>query len=260
MKKIKLGTSILIAILLYGFIFFSFSGDIDLSKRLLSPSLSAPFGYDSLGRNLFYLVSEGVLVSISISMSVVVVSTLLGLVIAYFMAKKGFLSNIFTILSDTFKVIPPAILALFLASISGSGSLKLILALSIASCSNIARTLYTKIKVINEDEYVKISRSYGKSGFAIFRTHVVVQLWPYMREQGISQMLSSMLTESALSYLGCGVGVSTVSLGSILSNSRSVSLSHPHAIVFPAMFLLLLASAFVLISKGLEERRRNRFF
>ena len=260
MKKMKLGIFLLLFIVVYGFVFFPFAGKMDMANRLAPPSLVAPFGFDSLGRNLLFEVAKGSLVSISIALVTVVISMVLGLFIAYMMSREGFLSNVFSVICDTFKVIPPAILALFLASVSGSGAMKLVLALSIASSSNIARTMYMRIVVMNNEEYVHIASSYGKSNLLIFLEHQIIQLRPYIREQGISLMLSVILTESALSYLGCGVGVATVSLGSILSNGRSVAFSYPHATIFPSIILVVLASSLVLISKGLEENRRARFY
>lgn len=260
MNKMKLGIALLLCIIVYGLVFFPFSGEMDVSRRLSSPSIVAPFGFDALGRNLFFEVAKGALVSISISLATVAISMVLGLFIAYMMSREGFLSNVFSVVCDTFKVIPPAILALFLASISGSGVVKLVIALSMAASSNIARTMYMRIAVMNKEEYVCIASSYGKSNISIFIEHQVIQLVPYIREQGMSLMLSTILTESALSYLGCGVGVSTVSLGSILSNARGVVFSYPHATIFPSIVLIVLASSLVLISKGMEDCRRTRFY
>ena len=60
MKKLVFGLSLLILLFSFSLIFASFSSEVDLSLRLSSPTIDAPFGYDSLGRNLLERVSAGV--------------------------------------------------------------------------------------------------------------------------------------------------------------------------------------------------------
>ncbi len=255
MNRRKIGLYIFISLFILSLILSIIPDEMNLDHRLAGVSFKAPFGYDDLGRNLILQVARGTLVSISLSVSVVLCSFALGLILAYFMSLEGIWSNVFIIISDAFKVIPPIVLALFLASISGPGSLKLVIALTLASSSNISRTLYLKIKVLNKESYIKVARSYGMSNVKIFCSHILIQLWPYIREQGVSLLLSCILTEASLSYIGCGVGVKTPSLGGILSSARPVFLSYPHATIFPTIVLLLLSTSLVLVSKSLKDDR-----
>lgn len=250
MKRRVVGGAIFISILILAFSFSFVPVEINLENRLSSPTFAAPFGYDTLGRNLALEVSRGTLVSISISFSVVVISMVMGIFFAYFMSKEGFASSVFSVITDSFKVIPSVILALFFASISGPGGVKLVIALSIGSSANIARTLYLKIRELMKEPYIKCSESFGIKKSILFISHVLPQLFPYIREQGLSLAISSILTESSLSYLGCGVKVTTPSLGGILAEARPIFLSSPWMAFFPTVIMLLLAISLTLISRS----------
>ena len=254
MKKIIVGVSLFALLLVFSLCFSSFSNDIDLAKRLESPTLSAPFGYDTLGRNLLERVAAGVLVSLGIAIVVSVISILFGVLLAYFMSKNGIISSVFSVLANTLKVVPSIILAIFLVASFGSGSVNLIIALSVSMVSNVARTIYSKIMVIEKEQYIKVAAGFGIGRTRIFITHILLELFPYLREQALSIMLSSIVSEASLSYLGCGVAVTTPSLGSILAEARPFFLAYPYLVIFPAIILFMLGLSLSLISSGIREK------
>ena len=254
MKKAFVGLALFSLLLVFSIIFASFSSEVDLALRLSEPSLSAPFGYDTLGRNLLERISAGVLVSLSIALAVAFLSIFLGLLIAYFMSLDSAIASVFMVICNSLKVIPSIILALFLAAISGPGVLKLIIALSVAMVSNVARTVFLKIKVISREGYIKVSEGFGIGRTRIFFSHILPELFPYLREQGLSIILSTIIAESSLSYLGCGVGVTTPSLGGILAEGRPFLLTAPWLVVFPSLALFLLGLSLSLISRGLARK------
>lgn len=253
MKKAILGAAILLFILIFSLAFSFFPIDVDLSKSFLGPNPSAPFGYDSLGRNLFLEVARGVVISFSIALLVSLISIVLGLLAAYLMSINRVAFSILNVVCNSFKVMPVIVLALFLASVKGPSVPKLIIALSLAMVSNVARTMLPRLEVARKESYMDIARGFGIPEPRIFIFHGIPALLAYIREELLSIMVSSILLESSLSYLGCGVGVSTPTIGSLLSDSRPYFFSYPHLIVFPALVLFLLSLSLSLISSGLRD-------
>ncbi|GEM_PF-3116192 len=253
MKKI-IGCIILLVLFVFSLLFSSFSTSVDLSLRLSPPSLEAPFGYDTLGRNLLERVASGTLVSFSISLPVALVSVACGTVIAYLMSLNGFLFSSLMVCCNSFKAIPATIIALFLLSLSGPGIIKLIVALSIAMVSNVARSLVSQIKAISSEAYIKTSEGFGIGKARIFTTHILPKLFPYLSEQFISVMLYAIIAESSLSYLGCGVEITTPSLGAILAELRPFFLNAPWTLAFPSTVLFLLGLSLSLISSAFSSK------
>lgn len=252
MKKAILGVAILIFILIFSFVFSFFPIDVDLSKSFLEPDFLSPFGYDSLGRNLFLEVARGVIISLSIALMVSLVSLVLGLLAAYSMSTNRVAFSILNVVCNSFKVMPVIVLALFLSSVEGPSVPKLIIALSLAMVSNVARTMLPRLEVARKESYMDIARGFGIPEPRIFIFHGIPALIAYIREEFLSIMVSSIVLESSLSYLGCGVGVSTPTIGSLLSDSRPYFFSYPRLVVFPALVLFLLSLSLSLISSGLR--------
>ena len=248
----KIGVIILVFLLLFA-IFFGGEGIVDTSKRLLSPTLEEPFGTDTLGRSLLERAAGGIAVSLIAASIATVFSLVLGLLLSYLYTLPRFPKEIFLSVSDSMKSIPSIVLALFLASISGPGLMKLSIAISISHISDVSRTAYSRTSVLLKEGYIEAERSIGAGSFRIFFRHLLPHIIPYLAFQGVSIFLSAVIAESTLSYLGCGVQVPTPSLGAILSEARPVMLSSPWMIIFPAFFLLLLGVSLSLIALSLSE-------
>lgn len=252
MKKIRMGMAILIAILAFAALFAE-DTYADGSIRLLPPSSDYPFGTDSSGRDLLGRICGGILVSFSIAIPVTLISAAGGIVLSFGFTVQKFPSAAVLSLSDSMKSIPPIILALFLNALSGPGILKLISALSIGNIPVIARMCHSRISVLRTDGPVMAAECMGIGRMRIFISHILPHLFPYLMLESVSIFSSSILTEASLSYLGCGVPPTLPSLGSILSDARSVVLVRPSMALIPAAILLLLGIALELIAKGLSE-------
>ena len=252
MKKFKFGASILIAIVLLSLIFAEFKTEINSSNALVGPSLLHPFGFDSLGRDLLGRVSAGVLVSLTVSAASVVIAMSVGLFFA-FMMSKGKMSYLAFAMSDSLKLLPLVPLALFLSSIGGPGAGKLIAAMSLSMAPVVARASYSKIAILKKERFTLSSYGFGYSSMQVFIMHILPHLYSYIREQAISLLLSAILMEASLSYLGAGLSVGTPSLGAIVAEAKAYMLTNPLFITFPSVVLLVLGFSLVMMIKGLSE-------
>lgn len=218
-------------------------GFTDLQIRLMPPSSEHPFGTDMLGRDILSRCALGTLISILIASSVTAISLAFGILLSFLYLHPSFHEGIILSVSDSLKSIPSIVLALFISAIAGPGIAVLVISLSLSHISDISRTSYAESRRISKEGYVEAARAMNGSTRWIFLHHVLPNMKGYLYEQGISVFLSSIIAESSLSFLGCGVPQPLPSLGSILSDARPVMTEAWWMILFPALIILLLAAS-----------------
>ena len=243
----------IIALLIAFAILFGGGGNVDTSHRLEAPSSEAFFGTDTLGRDLFARVAGGVGMSVAVAAVSVAFSFTAGVVLSYLYTLQHFPREILLSVSDSLKAVPSIVLALFLASLSGPGVMKLAIAISLGHIADISRTAYSRTASIMGEAFIESERAIGARHSRIFFSAVLPHVIPYLALQCVSVFLSSVIAESTLSYLGCGLPVSLPSLGSILAEARPVLLSAPWMIIFPGCALLLIGTALELIALSFSE-------
>lgn len=250
--KRRVGIIILLVIIIFSML-FSGAGTIDTGRRLLSPSFSEPFGTDTLGRSLLERTAGGIVVSLIAASLTTALSLTAGLLLSYLYTLPRFPGELMLSITDSMKAVPSIVFALFLASLTGPGLIKLSVALAVSHVADVSKTAYSKISVLQKEGFIEAERSIGAGSIRIFFRHLLPHMTSYIAFQGVSIFLSAVIAESTLSFLGCGVPAPTPSLGSILSEGRSVMLSAPWMVAFPAIALLLLGTSLELIALSFSE-------
>lgn len=252
MAKIRIGLIILALLLVFSFMTQS-KGEIDMSLYLSSPSLSHPFGCDSLGRDLLQRTSYGFL----ISALVVSLSSLIALVTALFLAfvirNTSIIGSVILSLVKAIRTVPSVVLALFLLSFSPRGGLCLIFTLSLSSSSLMTLLILPLLSSLEGEEYIIAERSLGLREGKIYMTHIIPSLMRVIREEFVTTLIRGVITESSISFLGFGLDPSLPTLGRLLSEGRSTMLTYPHTMIFPSLVLFLMGLGILLVSRGLSE-------
>ncbi len=209
--------------------------------RLLPPSAEHLFGTDMLGRDVAFRTASGTLVSAVIAASVVILSLLSGIILAYCYMHPLFPKGLLLGIADGLKSIPSIVLALFLSAITGPGIPVVVFSLSLSHISDISRTAYSEYLRIAEEGYTEAAIQMKAKRSWIFLHHMLPNMKQYLYEQGVSIFMTAIIAESSLSFLGCGVPQPVPSLGSILSEARPVMMEAWWMILFPSVVLFLMA-------------------
>ncbi len=252
MAKLRAGIFLLLVLLLSGLLFMG-KGEITLSDYLASPGEGHIFGCDALGRDLFSRCMYALLVSFSVSFAGALLSLIIALFVVFLCRREGIVRTVVISLLKAVKTVPSIILALFMLSFGGNGIIKLVLTLSFSGGATTALMILPLIKAIEGEEYIIAERSLGIGEGKIFFHHIVPTLAPFIMENFFQSMISMIITESSLSFLGLGPDETVPTLGRMLSEGRSLVLTYPHTVVFPALVLFLLGLSVMLISRGLSE-------
>lgn len=252
MAKLRTGIVILIILIVFSLLTAS-KGEMDMSQYLSSPSPSHPFGCDSLGRDLLGRCSYGLLVSLSVSVTSSLLGLAAALILVFIIKNVPVLGPVVHSLVKALKTLPSIVLALFLLSFPGNGTFRLIFTLSLSAASSMTLLFVPLLDSIDGEDYIIAERSLGMREGKIYKRHIIPSLVYVIREEFSSTLISAVITESSISFLGLGLDVSVPTLGRLLSEGRSTALTYPHTVVFPALMLFLTGLGMLLINRALSE-------
>jgi peptide/nickel transport system permease protein len=228
---------------------------IDLSHRLLAPSAGHWFGTDELGRDIFVRIVFGARISMTVAVSVVAISLLVGLSIG---GIAGFYGGIFDTLlniyvTNAFLSLPGILLAIAFVAFLGPGLTNLVLALAISGWPGYARLVRAQVMAVKQREFVEAARALGASDLRVFSRHILPNILQPLIVQAAVGMAAAVLAEATLSFLGLGLPQPAPSWGAMLNDGRSHLFDAPHLIFFPAVAVMLCVLSFNFIGDALRD-------
>ncbi len=227
----------------------------NLPQRLQPPGVRHWMGTDELGRDILSRVLYGARISMTVAVSVVLGSGLLGLVVGllagYFGGWYDRLVNV--VLINAFLSFPGILLAIAFAAFLGPGLSKVILALVITGWAGYARLARAQALKVKEMEFIVAARSLGASAPRILARHLLPNILQPVLIQATIGMASAILAESTLSFLGLGVLAPVPSWGAMLNDARSHLFDAPHMVLFPALAVMAAVLAFNLLGDALRD-------
>jgi peptide/nickel transport system permease protein len=195
------------------------AGASDTSTR----AATLPFGGDKWGRDVLEKVIKGTETSLLVGLAAAALATLLG---TFFGAQAGYfggrVDDFFNWLYSVFTSIPYLLLILAIAAVlNQKGTLTVVLILGLTGWTGIFRLVraeYLKHKV---REYVQAADALGASNARRMFVHILPNVSHVVLVQMSLHVVLFIKSEVILSFLGFGVGVDTVSWGSMLNEAQS---------------------------------------
>lgn len=218
---------------------------LDVLHSLAAPSFQHPFGTDDVGRDYFIRVLYGGRVSLLIgflamgmSMSIGVA---LGLISGYF---GGIIDAVLMRLVDVISSIPWIIMVMVIGMLFGRGFLSLVLVIGLLSWMEIARLIRSEVLSLKGREYVQYARFLGVPAWKILLSHIFPSILPTTITAATASVASSIMVESALSFLGRGISAPMSSWGSLLQNAQKFLQKAPYMAVLPGILIILTVLSF----------------
>jgi peptide/nickel transport system permease protein len=182
---------------------------------------SHPLGTDQLGRDIVSRLIVGSRVSVIVGIASVAIATCvgvtMGLVAGYY---GGWWDVLLMRLTDAFLSIPFLVLVVAIAGVVGPGILTIILILGLTGWVVFSRVVRGEVLALREQEYVMAARALGQADVVILARHILPNVTASVIVLGTLQVATSILAESALSFLGLGVQPPTVTWGGMLADGR----------------------------------------
>lgn len=226
----------------------------ELRNTAASPSLSAPFGYDELGRDLLARVIFGGRITIGIALGAVAAGGLLGVVVGVVAGYgRGWLDSLLMRIIDTLLAFPSLILALAIVGALGASAINLAVAAAIYCVPQFARMTRATILSLSVEEYVTAARVSGASPVRISLLHLLPNAVAPLIVQTTYAIAAVILVTSGLSFLGLGVQPPSPEWGAMLSRGRDYLRSDPHIVMIPGVVIAVFILALNLVGDGLRK-------
>lgn len=236
---------------------YSFS-DVNTNEEYLNPlkgfSKGHYLGTDILGRDLFARLSQGIRISMQLSIvtaaACVVFGTVYGAVSAYF---GGIVDTIMTRIVEILMIIPSMIYIILLMVVMGNSIKTIIIAMSLTRWLNYSLLVRGEVLKIKENEFVLASKSLGGNFFWITIKHLIPNTLNVIIIRLTTDIPSIVFTEAFLSYIGLGVPLPQASLGNLVSDGLAGMSTYPYLFIIPATVLSLITLAFNIVGDALND-------
>ena len=248
---------------------------LDLADSHLPPAwvvdgrASYPLGTDDQGRDILSGLLFGARISLTVGLSAVGLSLLLG-VAAGLLA--GFVGGVVDAalmrLCDVMLSFPPILIALLIDGIGRAifpqardvlAFAVLILALTLTDWVRYARTVRGSTLVERRKEYVQAARLVGLSRWRLLRRHVLPNVLAPVLVLATIQVGQAIIAEATLSYLGVGVPPTSPSLGTLIRIGNDFLYAGEWWItLFPAAALVLISMSVNLLGDWLRDALNPR--
>jgi peptide/nickel transport system permease protein len=228
--------------------------DNDVGNALAPPSQAHLLGTDAVGRDILSRVLYGSRTSLMIGLSVVAISTLVGVILGVTAGYLGgWVQTIIMRLIDAYMAFPMIILALVVASVLGGGVKNVIIALSVAMMPGYARLMCGQTLTLKENDYIMAERSIGAPNLRVMVQHILPNCLSPLIVMVTMMLGSVILAESGLSFLGIGITAPTAAWGSMVNDGRPYLLSQPALSFAPGIAIMLVVFAFNMVGDGLRD-------
>lgn len=215
-----------------------------------------PLGGDKWGRDVLKKVVKGtetsMVVGVVAALLAVLIGTLLGAYAGYY---GGRMDDLLNWVYSVFTSIPYLLLVLAIAAVlNQKGTLTVILILGLTGWTGIFRLVRAEYLKHRTREYVLAADAIGASNAQRMFTHILPNVSHVVLVQLSLHVVLFIKSEVILSFLGFGVGVDTVSWGSMLNESQSeLILGKWWQLAAATAAMALLVTAFSLFTDALRD-------
>lgn len=231
------------------------AANIPENPQFAPPSTSNLMGTNNTGVDVFAQLVHGTRIALLVGFVATGISAVIGIVVGatagYF---GGWVDILLSRIMEVFMCIPTLVLILaMLAIVERTTIWHVMVVIGITSWTSIARLTRAEFLKLGNLDYVTAARALGASDFRVMFIHILPNaLAPIMVPIAFG-IASSILTESALSFLGFGAQPDDPSWGTLLKSGQDSGLEMWWLLLFPGIAVFLSVLAYNLIGEGIQE-------
>lgn len=261
--RFALAALIFLIVLLFGAVFgpsLIEGSDVRMNLRMrnappfqLENGIGYILGADSLGRPILPRILYGARTTLAISLSVVVLSMLigstLGIVAGYYGNRLG---NIIMRGADLVMSFPSLLLAVIVLYVLKPFVFNVVIVLAITRIPVYVRVARAEVLEVKQRLFVESALSMGATDFRILRLHITPIILPTLLTVASLDLANVMLAESSLSFLGIGVQPPGITWGLMVSDGRNYLTTAWWLSFWPGAAILLTALSANLLSNWMR--------
>lgn len=220
---------------------------------------SHPMGTDYLGRDLLARLIDGARTSLFIGIVAPLIFVFFGLFYGGIAGYLGGKTDEIMMRFADFVIALPFLLFMILFKVAfgigpgESGIMPMLLALVLLSWPSTARLIRGQVLKIREEPYIQAAKLMGASPLYLITKHMLPNVFGLLLVSLTFAIPSAIFTEAFLSFIGMGVAPPTASWGSMCNDGMRTMMTHPHELLFPALFISITVLAFNLFGDGLRD-------
>ena len=212
------------------------------------------FGTDNLGRDVFSRVVIGTRYSIVLGVGATLMSVFVAMILgscAGFIG--GFFDEALMRILDVIQSVPGTLLNMALAAAFGSGFVNLMLAMGIGGISSLTRLQRSCVLSVRKMEYVDAASATNVPFLRKVVKHVIPNGFAPTLVSATMHVSGTIMAAAGLSFLGCGLSVTTPEWGAMLSASRDYLKNAPYLCIIPGSILVIFVLGVNLLGDGLRD-------
>lgn len=224
-------------------------------EKLQPPSLTHPFGTDSVGRDVLSYMIYGCRTSVILGIVCTLVSTLVSLIIGVASAViGGWFDLIIQRIVDGWQCVPGMLIMLIMMSILGNGLIQLIIVISLPAGIGGSRMVRSAAISVKDSGYARMSTMLGGSQVWKMLQHVTPNILPIIIMNMAGSLGGVIMMEASMNFLGFGVSVNTPSWGAMLSGQgRSNMYVAPWLAMIPGITIAVMVFASAMLGDGVRD-------
>ena len=227
--------------------------EMKVTDRLKAPTAAHWFGTDEFGRDVYSRVVHGSRISIAVGLSVVIISSLFGLILGLYSAYYRHLDNLIMRVVDGLMAFPAVLLAIAIMAALGPKIENVIISISVVYIPTVARTVRSAALVVREQTYIEAIRALGGKPWRIIWRHIAPNCMSPLIVQATFIFAYAVIIEASLSFLGAGTPPPQPSWGNILSDGRTLIRQAWWIMAFPGIAIVMTVLGLNLIGDGLRD-------
>ena len=227
---------------------------IDYDHTLSRPSLTHLAGTDDFGRDILSRLIIGSRYSLGMGLVATSVGAVLGAAWGIASAFYGrWVDNVSMRVVDVLLAFPGILLAIAIVAILGPGLVNVVIAVGVFGIPTFARLTRAPALAAKAQEYIHAARAMGAGNRRIMARHILPAVMPAILVYFTLRLGTTILTASALSYLGLGVQPPTPEWGAMLASARLFLNVAPHLVLAPGITISLAVLGFNLLGDGVRD-------
>jgi peptide/nickel transport system permease protein len=227
----------------------------DPEAALQSVSWHHWLGTDIYGRDLLSRIIFAARVDLTVAFGATAVSLVIGSAVGAIAGHyRGLVDLIIMRCVDSVMAFPAFILAMAITAALGNSVGNVLMAIAITQVPNYLRLIRGEIFRIREMEYADAARVVGNPAWRIMFIHLLPNCLPPIIVQATLAMGYTLLTMSALSFLGLGIQPPQSEWGSMTAEgAQYIVTGEWWLFLFPGLAIVIMVLAFNLVGDGLRD-------
>lgn len=225
-----------------------------MADKMQGPSAAYWFGTDELGRDMLSRVIYGARPALRVAIIAMLIEVGIGVTLGLIAGFYGKVADyIITFIGDLTWCVPPIVLTMAVISIIGKGLDNVIIATALVSWAQYTRVVRAKTQSLRNQAFVETAIAFNEKDSAIMFKYILPNIVPSIIVLASLSIPATIMSTTALSFLGMGAQPPSPDWGLALSNGFTYITTAPWLAVFPGVALVYTVFAFNLLGEGLRD-------